>query len=696
MSTTMLRTGCPLDCPDACTLDVEVAGGRIARIDAPPAGASRANPYTAGFICGKVRDMAAHVYGDDRILSPAVRRGPKGSGTFEPVEWDEALALVAEKLLAARDEHGGASILPLCYGGSNGWLSQDATDARLFRRLGASVLLRTVCAAPTSAAANGLYGAMRGVALEDYVESRLIVLWGVNPSASGIHLVPVLKQAQERGAKLVVVDPRRTPLAKRADLHLAPRPGTDVVLALGAIRALFESGRADEAFLARHATGADELRARAARWTPAAVERASGVAATDLARFVDLYAETSPAVVRCGWGLERNRNGGSAAAAVLALPAVAGKFAERGGGYTLSNGGAWKPSRGRIAEPADPGAPRVNMNRVGRVLAETGADAIRVLFVYNANPLATLPDQERVRAGLEREDLFTVVFDQVLTDTARYADVILPATTFLEHDELRAGYGASALHRIRPVIEPVGASRSNLDVFAELCRRTGVARAGEAEDADGVAAAAIAGMPDAERVTRALADEGVAQPALERPVQFVDVFPRTPDSKVHLVPAALDREAPGGLYAYRDDPATKRFPLALISPADARTVSSTFAQLIAGDVPLRMHPRDAQPRALADGATVRVHNELGEVVCRLALDEDLLPGVVSMPKGLWARHTHNGRTSNALCPDSLTDLGGGACFNDARVEVEEWRGSIEGNARGSSTSPASVGEHAAP
>ncbi|HEX5760635.1 MAG TPA: molybdopterin-dependent oxidoreductase [Thermoanaerobaculia bacterium] len=662
MTTEILRTACPLDCPDACGLEVTVESGRVTKL-----AASDAHPFTAGFICSKVAHFPRHLYGPERLLYPGVRAGAKGEARFERLSWDGALDLLTQKFTEVRDRSGGEAILPLSYGGSNGLLTQDTTDARLFRRLGASRLDRTVCAAPTGRAATGLYGKFPGVALGDFSHARLIVLWGVNPSASGIHLVPVVRDAQAAGAALVVVDPRRTPLAAKADLHLAPRPGTDLPLALAVIRWLFTEGRADLAFLAAHATGGEELRRRAEPWTIARAAEVCGVPAAAIERFARLYADASPALVRCGWGLERNRNGGSAVAAVLALPAVAGKFGVRGGGYTMSNSGAYRLEKEKeraIAEP-EPPTRRVNMNHVGRVLTNGTEPPVDLLFVYNCNPLATLPNQELVRRGLEREDLFTVVFDQVMTDTARYADLVLPATTFLEHAELSRGYGTYVVHRSAAAIAPVGEARGNVEVFAELCRRLGLARPGEAESEDELTDALLP-----ERLRAELPGPGVALPDCgASPVQFVDVFPYTPDRKVHLVPEALDREAPEGLYAFRPDPATERFPLALISPATGHTVSSTFGQLRRRQVPLEIHPDDAAARGIADGDAVRVWNGYGEVRCAARLTRDLKPGVVLLPKGLWSHNTASGTTANALAPDTLADLGGGACFNDARVEV---------------------------
>jgi anaerobic selenocysteine-containing dehydrogenase len=665
-SVATLPSACPLDCPDACSLDVQVAGGQVTKVDG-----NRLNPLTQGYICAKVRRLPEYLYGPERLLHPARRVGRKGEGRFERLSWDAALDLAAEKMREAQERWGGESILPFYYGGSNGLLTQDTTDARLFRRLGSSRLARTVCAAPTGRAATGLYGKMAGVALHDYVHARLIVLWGVNPSATGIHLVPVVQEAQRRGALLVVVDPRRIPLAKKADLHLAPRPGSDLPLALAMIRWLFAEGRADLDFLAAHATGVEELRRRAEPWTLERAAAASGVAAGDIERFARLYADSSPAVIRTGWGFERNRNGGSAVAAALALPAVAGKFGVRGGGYTMSNSGAWAPAFDRAGPvgAAEPETRVVNMNRLGETLL--GAEPpVQVLFSYNCNPLATMPNQEKVRRGLEREDLFTVVFDQVWTDTARYADLVLPATHFLEHPEIVRGYGAMVLYRTRPAAPPAGEARSNTEVFADLCRRLGLDREGDLVDAD-----ALAGALLSPRLRQEVERDGFASPDCgPSPVQFLDSFPLTADRKAHLVPEELDREAPLGLYAFRDDPATERYPLALISPATGRTVSSTFGHLYRDQVPLEIHPDDAARRGIAAGDVVRVWNDLGEVKTTARLSPDLRPGVVLLAKGLWSHNTLSGTTANALAPDSYADLGEGACFNDARVQVERVSG----------------------
>ena len=642
-------------------MDVTVENGRILEING-----GDDNPVTRNYICAKVRRFTSRVYGEDRLLYPALRQGARGNGVFTRVSWDEALDHIVERMTDIRDRWGAEAILPFSYGGSNGLLTHDTNDAALFRGFRTSRLARTVCAAPTGAANQGLYGKMPGVSYVDYPHARLIVLWGVNPSASGIHLVPYVREAQRAGARLVVIDPRATTLARHADLHLAPHPGTDLAIALALHNFLFAKGFTDDRFLAEFTTGVDRLRARAAEWPIERAAQTAGIDAAQLRDFAELYATTSPALVRCGWGLERNRNGGSAAAAILALPAVAGKFGVRGGGFSMSNSAALGiKAAAWMDDVPEPSTRLVNMNHLGRALLEYTDPPIQMLFVYNCNPLATMPDQNRVLRGLQRADLFTVVFDQVFTDTARYADVILPSTTFLENYDIAKAYGPIALQLVRPVIEPVGEARPNAEVFSELAARLGV---GEFEEETDTLMRVSSRLPP-EVGAELMARGTVTPPFGGAPVQFVDVFPRTDDRKIHLCPPELDAQAPNGLYGFQADPGTDRYPLALISPATEKTVSSTLGELRERAAVLQMHPADAQARGLANDDPVRVFNELGEVQVPVALNRDIRQGTVSLPKGLWRKSTYNGSTSNALVPDSLTDIGAGACFNDARVQV---------------------------
>jgi anaerobic selenocysteine-containing dehydrogenase len=658
-----VQTACPLDCPDSCSLDVTIEKGRVIEIDG-----SHANPATAGYICAKVRRFTDRLYHPDRLLHPMARNGPKGTGAFSRISWAEALDRISERMLAVKERWGGEAILPFSYGGSNGILSHDTNDAELFRGFGTSRLLRTVCAAPTTAAATALYGKMGGVAYQDYEHASLIVVWGANPSASGIHIVPYIRAAQKRGATLVVIDPRSTPLARLADMHVQVRPGTDLAIALAIHRHMFENGYADEPFLARHAHGAERLRERAREWTFARAADTAGVPADALERLADLYVRSSPAVIRCGWGLERNRNGGNAAAAILALPAVAGKFGVRGGGYTMSNSGAYGLRAAQWIDTPEPATRSVNMNHLGRALLDYDDPPVKLLFVYDCNPAVTMPEQARVIRGLEREDLFTVVFDQIMTDTAKYADVLLPATTFMEQYDIAKGYGAYSVQLVRPVVQPLGEARPNTEVFGALLRRVGL-KVTDEDESEAEALLRIAGrLPESMRAE--LMDSGTAAPPLGRtPVQFVDAFPLTADRKIDLYPEAVATEAPAGLYGYQPDPATPEFPLALISPATAKTISSTLGETFRGPALLDIHPDDAAERTIADGGMVRVFNERGTVECRARVTIEMRRGTVCLPKGLWRKSTANGFTANVLAPDTLSDLGAGACFNDARVQV---------------------------
>jgi anaerobic selenocysteine-containing dehydrogenase len=661
---------CPLDCPDRCSLEVTVEEGRVVSIDG-----SRTNPLTDGFICSKVRRFQERVYGPDRILHPMVRMGPKGEGRFATVPWPEAIALVSRRLGEVRERWGGEAILPYYYGGSNGLVTQGTLDTRFFGALGASRLDRAVCAAPTGAVARAMTGKMPGVAFPDYEAARLIVLWGANPWHSNIHLAPHLKRAREAGARVVLVDPRATGPGAYVDEWLAVRPGTDVALALAMVRWLVHADKLDHVFLDAHTTGYERVRQAAEAWTLDRAAAVTGLAARDIARLAEDYAAADPAVIRIGWGLERNRNGGSAVAAILALPALAGKFGRRGGGFTMSNSGAF-----RVDDEARSGGPEaptriVNMNLLGRVLlGEIAPPPVMALFVYDCNPVVTVPDQNRIVEGMKREDLFTVVFDSVLTDTAVFADVVLPATTFLEHDELAHSYGSYTVQYAPGVIPPVGEGRPNPAVFRDLARAAGVDGAFFDGGEEALRARALASVrvplaagTDLARLERdriALVD--FPGPA---PVQFVSAFPFTPDRRMRLDPAELGPN----LYAYREQAADARFPLALISPATDRTINSVLGELKKDEAELQLHPEDARARGIAAGTGVRVFNALGEVRCRAGISERIRPGVVSLPKGLWRRSHRSGTSVTALVPDDLSEIGGGACFNDARVEVESLR-----------------------
>jgi len=659
----IVQSACPLDCPDACSLDVEVEEGRVRAIRG-----SQLNPLTAGFICSKVSRMSDHLYGPERVLFPQVRDGPKGSGRFRRVSWDEALDLVARRLREVQTRWGGEAILPCSYGGSNGMLTEGAQDARLFHRLGATNLDRTICAVPSTVAAEGLVGKMPGIALQDYAHSRLIVVWGCNPHATSIHLLPHIRTARRAGARLVVVDPRRTRLAAKADLHLPVRVGTDLPLALALHRALFTTGRVDADFLAAHCRHADALEAAAAPWTLDRAATTCGVSSRDIETLADWLSEIRPAAVRCGWGPERNRNGTAATAAILALPAVAGLFGERGGGYTLSNSGAWSFDHQTVLDAPMPPTRHVNLAELAPALDTLDDPPVRALFVYNCNPVSTVPHQNLLRRALADEDLFTVVHEAVHTDTADWADVLLPATTFLEHHELSRGYGAYVARHHGPAATAPGEARSNQAVFGALLERLGLRRPDDLWEPADQAAAILRAAPDGQRLAEEVATHGQALPPTgAAPVQFVDAYPQTPDRKVDLVPACLGPEP----YAFRPDPATAQHPLALISPAHEQMITSTFAQLVDAPAQAWLSPTAATVRGIEDAAPIEVFNDLGAVHCVARVTDEVRPGVVLLHKGWWSRHTANGQTSTALVPAAVESLSGGACYNDARVNVRQ-------------------------
>lgn len=654
-------TFCPLDCPDTCALDVEVTKGRVVAIRG-----RRDHPDTAGFICTKVSRFGRRLTHPARLVQPLRRVGGKGDGHFEPISWDDAIGEIVARFREIIDHHGAESILPFSYGGSNGYLTDGLLDTWFFARLGASRLKKTICAVPTRLVAEGMYGRMPGVPFGDYPDARCVIVWGANPKASNIHLVPYLKAAKANGASVIVVDPIRNFTAREADLHLPILPGTDLPVALSMIRLWEEWGALDTAFLAAHARNVEPLLEAARAWPVERAAQEADVPPADIEHAARRYAEASPAVIRCGWGLERNRNGGQAVAAVLAMPALLGKFGVRAGGYTASN-------RGHVRyDPADvigniPWETRsVNMTQLGAAL-ENADPPIKALFVFNANPAATVPNQERVLRGLKRADLFTVVHDQVLTDTAAFADIVLPATTFLEHHDVRAGYGSYVLGRVAPIIAPEGEARSNPWVFAELARRMGWSDVpGDGDDATLGERIVDAIRLNGEPVSRSAYRAGEAiQPRFSNggPVQFESVHPRTPDGKVDVTPACL------GQAPYRYEPPMDTYPLALVSPANGKMITSMLGEFNYPELKVTLHPGDARDRDIRDGATVRVFNDQGEVLCRAELSSRLRPGVVSMPKGAWRQASRNGWTSTALCPDHVQVVGDAACFNDARVEI---------------------------
>ncbi len=667
---------CPLDCPDTCSLTVSVEHERIVAIRG-----SHANPYTAGVLCAKVPEAyPAFVHGARRIVTPLRRTGRRGEGGFERISWQEALDTIHARFTAIIATHGPQAILPLNYAGPHGFLAGGSMDLRFFHRLGASLLdRRPLCGGIRTEAWVGTFGAAPGMRPEQADAARLIVAWGNNVTWSNLHLMPVINRARRKGAKLVVVDPRRTTVARQADLHVALRPGTDVVLAWAVAAELERRGALDRAFIARHVDGFDEYMAPARRYSVAEAARVCGVPEGQVQTLAEWYATISPAAISVGNGLERNQNGGSGIRAVFALPVLAGKFGVPGGGLINGAGFAFPKTPARLQRPdlAPPGTRTLNIVDVGAHLLDPRLrPPIQAVFIYNHNPVVVHPDQNRLRRGLLREDLFVVGADVAMTDSMRYADVVLPAASHFEHADLYAAYGQHWLQRAEPVIPAQGEALSNTEIFRRLAARFGFAdpvfTASDAELMD----AAVDG-DDARlggvRPSRIPVDRALAMTAGgDDFVLFANVFPNTKSGKAELASPYLERKYGARLPRYLA--VDSRYPLTLISPASDRRITSTFGG-VDGDAPppLEMHPDDAAARGLADGMRVRVWNDLGEVRLPLRVGDAVPRGVVSSLKGAWLATSDNGQTISALCPAHHADISEGACFNDARVEVAAHR-----------------------
>ncbi len=663
---------CPLDCPDTCSLTVTVEAERIVSIRG-----SHANPYTAGVLCAKVpAAYPAFVHGERRIRTPLRRTGPRGEPRFERISWQEALDTIHARFTAIVAAHGPQAILPLNYAGPHGSLAGGSMDLRFFHRLGASLLERgPLCGGIRTEAWVGTYGAAPGMRPEQAEHARLIVAWGNNVTWSNLHLMPVINRARKRGAKLVVVDPRRTPVARQADLHVALRPGTDVVLAWALAAELERRGALDREFIARHVEGFEEYMTLARRWSVAEAARVCGVPESHVSTLAEWYATISPAAISVGNGLERNQNGGSGVRAVFALPALAGKFGVLGGGLVNGARYAFPKTAGRLQRPdlVPAGTRTLNIVDVGAHLLDARlAPPIKAVFIYNHNPVVVHPDQNRLRRGLLREDLFIVGADVAMTDSMLYADVVLPAASHFEHADLYAAYGQHWLQRAEPVLAPQGEALPNTEMFRRLAARFGFTEpaftASDAElmdDAVDPDDARLGGV----RPSRIATDRALAMTAGgEEFVLFKNVFPATASGKAELASPYLEKKYDARLPRFL--PVESRYPLALISPASDRRITSTFGGAD-GDAPppLEMHPEDARARGLRDGMRVRVWNDLGEVRLPLAVSDAVPRGVVCTLKGAWLRTSDNGQTISALCPAHHADISEGACFNDARVEV---------------------------
>jgi len=676
-------TVCPHDCPDTCGALTEVEDGRAVALRADPR-----HPITAGWLCAKVNGYLDLVYHPDRLLHPLRRRGPKdGEPRWERISWAEAIAEIAARWRAIIAAEGPEAILPYSFSGTLGLVQMTVCNERLWNRMGASRLVRAICGAANERAVRATLGARHSPPYPQVLDSRLVILWGHNPVSTAPHFVPWLRRARRAGCHCVVIDPRRSRSARGADQHLAPRPGTDAALALGLAHVICAEGLHDAAFLERHTRGWPELRERLADYPPARVAAITGIEEGAIVELARRYATTRPALIKIGDGLCRNRNGGQSARAVCALPALTGQYGVRGGGlmYSTSDELPWHAETvTRRGECAAPGR-AINMNRLGAALTGEARDPpIRALYVWGANPAASTANASRVIAGLRRPDLFTVVHELFLTDTAALADLVLPATCQLEHPDLHRGYGQHVLAWNEPALAPPGECRSNWDVMRALAAALGYQEPWLADEAEAVAAeileasAAQPGWPLPGVTLERLRREGPVEYGADAVPFAGGRFP-TPSGRVELYCERLAEEGldplPGWVERPDPDPppagADPAEALELISPAAHHFVSSSFANradLVRrehGPV-VEIHPADAAARGIGEGDAVRIANRRGALVLAARLSEALRPGVVVATKGWWPQH-HGGRNVNWTTPDALGDLAGQSTYHSNRV-----------------------------
>lgn len=656
--------------------------GRITDVTGDPR-----HPFTRGVICGKVHDYAERVYGTTRILRPLRRIGPKGEGRFEPIGWDEAVDEIAHRWRRVIAQWGGEAILPFSYGGTLG-LVQNWAGHPLFYALGASRLDRTICIGTAYAGWRGTLGTVSGNDSEQMVDSELIVLWGINASHTHVNAMTLVKQARRRGAFVVCVDPYRTPTARRADWHLMPRPGTDGALALGAMHVLIGEGRVDPDYIQRATFGFTALAQHVKQYDPERVAAITGLAAEDIVAFARRYGATRAAFIRVGIGLSRHDNGGMTCRTIACLPALTGAYAHPAGGALLSSGSAFGLSSAALerADLMPEPAPRmINMIHLGRALTDPdGSPPVKALYVYNANPASVVPNQELVLQGLSREDLFTVVHEQHLTDTTDYADLVLPATTSMEHTDCYKSYGHFYVQLARPVIPPEGESRSNWEVTRLLARAMDLRdpHFGKTED-DLIREALASGDPSVAGITlERLEVERSMRLRVGRPyLPFADGAP-TPSGKVEFVSESLAREGLPTLPTYtplvegpEHTELTRRYPLQCIVPPNRFFLNSSFSQseLLRrrqrGPAVL-LHPADGAARGIQSGDAVLVRSARGAARFTAELTDDTREGVAVVEGIWWSKHHPGGRGVNALTDDRTTDMGGGPALHSNLVQVE--------------------------
>lgn len=683
----IVQGACPHDCPDTCAWRVTVRGRRAVALHGDPD-----HPITRGGLCAKVNHFIERAASSDRILYPRRRSGPKGAGRFERISWDVALDEIASRFREIIGRDGAEAVLPYSYLGTQGLLQCHAMSQRFFNRLGATRLLRSICGGASLAGVAATNGTSLGIMPEDIVLSRHIILWGTNTIVTNLHLWPFIQEARRAGARLVVIDPARTRTAAQADWHVRPRPGTDVALALGMMHVIVREGLHDADFVAQHTIGFDKLTVRLADYPPERVERITGVAAADLEALARAYATTRPSLIRTLIGMDHHAQGGATYRAIACLPAITGAWRDSGGGLMHLTGGlralALNTKAVEMPELEDKRTRSVNMVQLGRVLTDPlVSPPVHALVVYNSNPATIAPNQNLVLQGLRRDDLFTVVIEQFMTDTARHADYLLPATTQLEHLDLMWSWGHAYLTLNLPAVEPPGEALPNTEIFRRLAAAMGFDEPYFRESDEEMARKALTSThPYARGFSfETLRETGWARldiPAGFRP--FAEGGFPTPSGRCELWSESLARSGADGLPGYappresRDgDPARlARYPLTLVTAKSAvHFLNSSYAnlprQLRAEKEPLAdLHTIDAAARGVTDGDAVRIFNDRGTVQMRARVGDAVVPGMVGIPSGWWASHSPGGSSANALTADGVTDLGGGGDFHDTLVEVE--------------------------
>jgi anaerobic selenocysteine-containing dehydrogenase len=675
----VVRGACPHDCPDTCALLTTVENGVAVKV----AGNPQHRP-TDGVLCAKVSKYTERSYHPERLLHPMKRVGPKGSGRFERVGWDEALNAIATRLqiIAAKNPE---AILPYSYAGTMGLVQGDGMAARFFHRLGASLLDRTICASAGAEALTHTYGGKVGMKVQFFAESRLILIWGSNAIGSNLHFWRLAQEAKRQGARLVCIDPRRTETAEKCHEHIALLPGTDAALALALMHELITHDWLDHDYLARHTEGWDALRARALQWPPERAAEVCGVPVAQIRQLARDYGETArrgePVAIRLNYGMQRVRGGGNAVRAVACLPALVGAWRHRAGGLLLSSSGQFPIQRAALQRPdllAGRRPRTINMSTIGddllRLASREFGPRIDALIVYNSNPVAVAPESAQVVQGFARDDLFTVVIEHFQTDTADFADYLLPATTQLEHWDIHSTYGHTDVLLNRPAIAPLGEARPNSQIFRDLAQRLGFGEACFQDSDEAMCRQAFGREVDFNTL---LAQGFVSLPVPEAP--FAEGGFPTPSGKCTFFSEALTRLGQDGLpdHLPNFEPGGARadYPLAMISPPARNFLNSTFVNVkslrdIEREPVLEIHPQDAATRGVTDGAVVRVFNERGDYHCAARVSERARPGVVNGLGIWWRKFGLRGTNVNQLTSQRLTDIGRAPTFYDCHVQVE--------------------------